>query len=170
MALGSFSVADQPQTVSVGAPGFERRITNVAPGVVGTDAVNLNQLNSVDQRLSTRITDVDQRLSTAIGITQDQVRRFRDEAFRGIAATAALSSPSMPSAPGRTSWAINGSATERAGGFGVGLAHRLDTAVPIMLTGSVGVGFGGSSRDSVGFRRNNDDPTVVGRVGLGGEF
>ncbi len=33
--------------VSVGSPGNERRITNVAPGIAGTDAVNLNQLNAV---------------------------------------------------------------------------------------------------------------------------
>lgn len=44
VALGAGSVADQPNTVSVGSAGNERRITNVAPGVYGTDAVNMSQL------------------------------------------------------------------------------------------------------------------------------
>ena len=32
-------------SVSVGSVGAERQITNVAPGVEGTDAVNVDQLN-----------------------------------------------------------------------------------------------------------------------------
>ena len=47
VALGAGSIASARDTVSVGAPGSERRITNVAPGMLGTDAVNLNQLNTV---------------------------------------------------------------------------------------------------------------------------
>lgn len=47
VALGADSVADEPNTVSVGSVGKERRITNVAAGVKGTDAVNMNQLNQV---------------------------------------------------------------------------------------------------------------------------
>ncbi len=44
VALGAGSVADQPNTVSVGSYGNERRITNVAPGIYSTDAVNMSQL------------------------------------------------------------------------------------------------------------------------------
>ncbi|WP_166635098.1 YadA family autotransporter adhesin [Mesocricetibacter intestinalis] len=47
VALGTNSVADAPNTVSVGSEGNERRITNVARGINGTDAVNVNQLNEV---------------------------------------------------------------------------------------------------------------------------
>ncbi|SAL52437.1 YadA domain-containing protein [Caballeronia humi] len=46
VALGAHSVADQPNTVSIGSDGNERRLTNVAPGINGTDAVNMNQLQS----------------------------------------------------------------------------------------------------------------------------
>jgi trimeric autotransporter adhesin len=174
VALGNLSVAGAPNTVSVGAPGFERRITNVAPGILGTDAVNLNQLNALGSQLA-----------TAIGLTADEVRRFRQEAQRGIAAVAALPNPSMPSAPGRTSWAINGAVTsESAGAVGVGLAHRLDTAIPVMLTGSVGVGFGGRSNNNnvlfasgfgtaaypYGYDRGRSDQAKVVKVGLAGEF
>ncbi|OOF79396.1 adhesin [Rodentibacter caecimuris] len=51
VALGADSVADEPNTVSVGSVDKERRVTNVAPGVKGTDAVNVNQLNQVKSEL-----------------------------------------------------------------------------------------------------------------------
>jgi trimeric autotransporter adhesin len=46
VALGSNSVASEDDTVSVGASNSERRITNVAAGTNGTDAVNVTQLNA----------------------------------------------------------------------------------------------------------------------------
>lgn len=52
MALGTGSVADSPNTVSVGAPGSERRITNVAPGVLPTDAANVGQLQTLQQDIN----------------------------------------------------------------------------------------------------------------------
>jgi trimeric autotransporter adhesin len=45
-AIGANSVASDPNTVSFGSAGNERRLTNVAPGANGTDAVNLNQLDA----------------------------------------------------------------------------------------------------------------------------
>jgi autotransporter adhesin len=59
VALGAGSVASQDNTVSVGSPGNERRITNVAPGINGTDAVNVNQLNAATSNLGNAISDVD---------------------------------------------------------------------------------------------------------------
>ena len=47
VALGLGSVADQADTVSVGKAGAMRRIVNVAPGIVGTDAVNVDQLSAI---------------------------------------------------------------------------------------------------------------------------
>jgi autotransporter adhesin len=46
-AIGSGSVASQPNTVSFGSPGNERRLTNIAPGVLTTDAAMIGQLNAV---------------------------------------------------------------------------------------------------------------------------
>ena len=46
MAIGSNSVATQANSVSVGAAGSTRTITNVTAGVAATDAVNVSQLNS----------------------------------------------------------------------------------------------------------------------------
>lgn len=52
VAIGAGSVATQDGTVSVGQPGYERRITNVAPGIYNTDAVNMGQLRSVDDKVN----------------------------------------------------------------------------------------------------------------------
>ncbi|MET0530856.1 MAG: hypothetical protein ABW003_21380, partial [Microvirga sp.] len=55
IAIGSSSVADQADTLSIGSVGAERRIVNLAPGVVATastDAVNGGQLFGVSTRLA----------------------------------------------------------------------------------------------------------------------
>ena len=55
VAIGAGSVADEENTVSVGSPGNERKITNVAAGEVSatsTDAVNGSQLYSVASSVS----------------------------------------------------------------------------------------------------------------------
>ena len=44
VAIGANSVANEPNVVSFGSPGNERRLTNVADGVNNNDAVNFNQL------------------------------------------------------------------------------------------------------------------------------
>jgi len=46
VALGSNSVTDRPNSVSVGAPGAERQITNLAAGSSPNDAVNVAQLDA----------------------------------------------------------------------------------------------------------------------------
>ncbi|QND51443.1 adhesin [Phyllobacterium sp. 628] len=43
VALGANSVATEPDTVSFGSPGNERRLSNIAPGVLPNDAVNMRQ-------------------------------------------------------------------------------------------------------------------------------
>ena len=59
-------MASGSNTVSVGSVGAERRITNVAPGINGTDAVNMNQLGTVSSGLSDRITRLDHTMSYGI--------------------------------------------------------------------------------------------------------
>jgi autotransporter adhesin len=84
VALGAGSIADQPNSVSVGSLGNERTITNVAPGVNPTDAVNMSQLNSVQAGVNdlarqaysgiagatalTMIPDVDPGKTLAVGV------------------------------------------------------------------------------------------------------
>jgi trimeric autotransporter adhesin len=52
VALGSNSVADRDNTVSVGAVGSERQVTNVAAGTAATDAANVGQLNAVSNNVT----------------------------------------------------------------------------------------------------------------------
>jgi autotransporter adhesin len=52
VAIGSGSVADRDNSVSVGSQGNERQITNVARGTNPTDAVNVAQLQGVQQNVN----------------------------------------------------------------------------------------------------------------------
>lgn len=80
IALGSESVADRQNTVSVGNAGSERQITNVAAGIEGTDAVNVNQLNdkagemlnSANNYTDGQITDTKKVLNTNINNAKNE--------------------------------------------------------------------------------------------------
>lgn len=79
VAIGKDSVADKPNTVSVGSEGHERTITNVAPGRVekgSTDAVNGGQLYEVAQQ---------------VGSNSRSISRLKEESRKGDAMNAALS-------------------------------------------------------------------------------
>nr|WP_235993522.1 YadA-like family protein [Paraburkholderia solitsugae] len=90
VALGAGSVADQANTVSVGSPGNERRITNVADGQGPTDAVNMRQfqsgVNSVARSAYsgvaaatalTMIPEVDQGKTLAVGIAGGSYKGYQ---------------------------------------------------------------------------------------------
>jgi len=121
VALGAGSVADQPNTFSVGAPGSERRIVNVAPGINGTDAVNLDQLNS----------------KVDAGVTES--KRY---AARGIAAALAMPSIDMPSEPGKMRLGVELGAYDDAEAVGLGFGYRMNPSMALNLGASVP--FGGS--------------------------
>jgi autotransporter adhesin len=186
VALGQGSIANLPNTVSVGAPGAERRIANVAAGVNTTDAVNVGQLEAAIG--GTPVAPVTPPTNTggggggggvspaALAGLQNQVngvqaqvngvqtqifglealaRRSREESRQGVAAAVAMGSASMPSAPGRTTWAGNTSLFNGAVGVGGSVAHRLDTTIPLSVT--AGYAYGGNRGH-------------VARAGLEGEF
>ncbi|MFM0321653.1 beta strand repeat-containing protein [Caballeronia glebae] len=101
VALGSGSVADQDNTVSVGSQGNERRITNVAPGVNGTDAANMNQVASV----------------------QSSVNSVARAAYSGVAAAMAM--PNLtPREPGKTIVAAGVANYKGYTAMGVGGTYR----------------------------------------------
>ena len=67
VAIDANSVASQANTVSVGGMGSERRINNVAPGVNGTDAVNVDQLMSATGTINSvfnKVNKLDKRLDS----------------------------------------------------------------------------------------------------------
>jgi len=125
VALGAGSVANRANTVSVGSAGNLRQITNVAAGVLGTDAVNVNQLNNAFNILSSSIASV------------------RAEERGGIAAATAMANAPTPTRPGGTTFAMNGSIFEGTAGFGFAMNHRLAwTTVPVYITAGYGNGGG----------------------------
>ncbi len=137
VALGSDSVATEPNTVSVGAPGNERRITNVAAGIRSTDAANVGQLNQVSARVSTNARNIAinrqniARNPAAIEENRIDIAELQDEmsdAHGGIAAAASLIVLS-PSAPGRTTFNAGVANFQSEPALGLTLAHRLDSAV-----------------------------------------
>jgi hypothetical protein len=67
----------------------------------------------------------------------------------------ALTSPSMPSAPGKTSYSLNAATWRGETAIGAALSHRLDIGAPL----SVNVGFSYAGEGNKG-----------GRIGIAGEF
>ena len=69
VAIGNNTVADQPNTVSLGG----RRLTNIAPGIASSDAATVGQLRRNENRLSGGIA-----AAAALGgaIVPDQGRTF----------------------------------------------------------------------------------------------
>ncbi|MFC5555347.1 hypothetical protein [Methylobacterium iners] len=73
-------------------------------------------------------------LSAQVSSLGQHAAATRGEARQGVAAAMAMTSASMPSLPGKTSWTLNSSTFRGEWAGGVALAHRLDTNVPIALT------------------------------------
>jgi autotransporter adhesin len=124
VAIGSGSVASAPNTVSFGSAGNERRLTNVAAGIAPTDAVNVGQLSSVAAGLQTQIND------------------NRIEARRGIAAAAAIGGATVALNPGQTSFTLGTAVYREAGAVSANLTHRLNTTIPLYLSGGYSNGGG----------------------------
>ena len=81
VSLGTGTIADQDNTVSVGSSLQQRRITNVAPGVDANDVATFGQLKNIESKF----------------------RDDFDEAYGGIAGVAALSGAvAYPSTAGKT--------------------------------------------------------------------
>jgi hypothetical protein len=68
VAIGQGSIATDPNTVSVGSLGDDRRIANVAPGIFPTDAVNVEQLVSVAAGLQSQINRADSGVAMSMAM------------------------------------------------------------------------------------------------------
>jgi autotransporter adhesin len=125
VALGAGSSdGGQANVVSVGSPGNERRITNVAPGVGGTDAVNMNQLNGVANYATA--------LNNALSLKVD------DE----LASANALSSLAFATAPGKGMLSAGFGFEQGQGAFAVGFSHQFNDKYNTIIRagGTFGVG------------------------------
>ena len=77
VALGANSSdGGQSNVVSLGSPGAERRLTNVAPGINGTDGVNVNQLIGAENEWAASLSQLDQKnqAQTALALAATGLR------------------------------------------------------------------------------------------------
>jgi autotransporter adhesin len=120
-------------SVKMGGDGSTAPVTvhNVAEGVAGTDAVNVNQLNGASSKLNSRIDNL-----------ADQVNANTRMLSGGIAASAAMAVVT-PVEPGR--YHVSGAVAGYNGqaGIGVNLLKRSDNGQTTLHAG-VGWGSGGS--------------------------
>ncbi|OJB31083.1 hypothetical protein BGV48_02425 [Burkholderia ubonensis] len=87
VAIGAGSVANDPNTVSFGAPGSERRLTNIAPGVNPTDATTVQQVNNA---VASGVQKANSYTDQRINATNNAINDVAKHAYSGIAAATAL--------------------------------------------------------------------------------
>jgi autotransporter adhesin len=120
-------VASAPNTVSVGAPGSERRVTNVAAGINPTDGVNVSQLSSVAAGAQSQIIG----LQSQITGLQSQVNTNLTEARAGTALALAASGLHYDMRPGKLSVAAAAGAFHGQSGLAVGLGYAFTDRVRV---------------------------------------
>jgi hypothetical protein len=109
---------------------------------------------SVDSKIAAAFANFQQPSTQALQVAT-QAQQAAIQAQRGVSAVAAMANIWMPSAPGRTTWAVNGSTFQGEFGAGFSVAHRLPLSIPIAITAAYGNGAGSAH---------------IGRIGLMGEF
>ncbi|MBE2895050.1 YadA-like family protein, partial [Spirabiliibacterium falconis] len=128
------NAAGKPSNVSLTANGLDNggnRITNVAPGVNGTDAVNVNQLNAVGNRIG----DVDRK------------------ARGGIAGSTAMANLPQAYIPGHSMVAVAAGTHRGANAVAVGVSRISDSGhVIIKLSGSTDSKGGTNAGVGVGYQ------------------
>ncbi len=112
--------------VSIGSPGYERRLTNVAPGVNGTDAVNMNQLTGVANYATA--------LNSALRVRVDSQ----------MAAANALSSLAFATAPGKGMISAGFGAQQGQAALAIGMSHQFKDRYNTIIRGGATFGTGGA--------------------------
>lgn len=124
VALGANAVADRDNSVSVGSAGAERQITNVAAGTQDTDAVNLAQLNSsVNGITSNANSYTDQRFVELKSDLHEQ----DDILSAGIAGAMAMASLPQPYVPGASMTAAGLSSYRGQSALAIGVSRISDS-------------------------------------------
>ncbi|CAM5180330.1 hypothetical protein CDEF62S_04395 [Castellaniella defragrans] len=129
-------IQDGPTINQNGIDMNNKRITNVAPGVDGTDAVNVNQLNN----LANNVTN-------GMNAMQNEINRNDRIASAGIAA--AIATAGLPQAylPGKSMVSIGGGTWRGESGYALGLSRVTDNGnwvVKATASGSSRGDYGGS--------------------------
>jgi hypothetical protein len=135
----SFGTAANTYTLAGITSGTSKAAQSGPLQVVTSDASG-NLATTPLASLTTDLSGINRQLADLSG--QIQVVK------RGIAAAAAVAYVATPSAPGRTTFAINGSLFDTTGGVGFAFAHRFaNTSMPVYFSGAYGNGGG---REHVG--------------------
>ncbi|MDP9920987.1 autotransporter adhesin, partial [Variovorax boronicumulans] len=119
-------------------------ISNVAPGVAGNDAANMNQLNA-GVAASAAYTDA------RVGALQNNINGVARKAYAGVAAAMAMES--APYVPGKTTYAAGMGYYQSQGAVGISLRRTADNG-RWSVTGGVSTSAGG----------------LAARVGIAGVF
>ncbi|RZL85128.1 MAG: hypothetical protein EOP76_21355 [Variovorax sp.] len=142
----TFAVNDNPNfnSVTVGSTritsnGIDaggKTITNVAPGVKGTDAVNVNQLNSASAA-NNAYTDA------RVNALSNDLRGVAKNAYAGVAAAMAVQMPGSY-VPGKTVMRIGGAVFKGESAVGVSFRRTAENNA-WSLTGGVGLSRAGAA-------------------------
>ena len=126
VALGAGSVADAANTISVGSATAQRRITNVAEGTQGTDAVNFGQLQryvrdnggGTGNALAVTYTDTDRDSITLGNIDAETGTKISNVAAGAVSATStdAINGKQLFDTATSVATALGGGATVGADG------------------------------------------------------
>jgi autotransporter adhesin len=128
VAIGANSSdGGQANVVSFGTPGNERRLTNVAPGINGTDAVNVNQLTAVSNYAAS--------LNNALSV------KVNGE----LAGANALSGLPFSTIPTKGMVAAGFGFQNGEGAFAVGLSHQFDDRYNTVIRAGGSFGISNSS-------------------------
>ena len=118
--------------MSVGSPGEECRITNLAAGVNGTDAVNMNQLAAS----SAGSLEAANAYTDMIAASLDfDIRETRKEARAGSAAALAAAGMPQPSDPGKSMIAMGVGTYRGRSAFAIGASHRVKSGKAVVKVG-----------------------------------
>lgn len=125
VALVANSAADRNNSVSVGSLGYERQITNVAPGTHDTDAANIAQLNSV-RNTATSAHGLTQKNSSHINNLENQLSKTNKKIDRGLAASAALTGLFQPYDVGNVNFTAGMGTCGSSVAMAVGSGYRIN--------------------------------------------
>ncbi|WP_321879508.1 YadA family autotransporter adhesin, partial [Paraburkholderia bannensis] len=152
VALGQGAVATEENTVSVGSDTVQRRITNVAQGINGTDAVNVNQLNqAIDNAQSNTINMVQQGVQQANAYTNQQISIVKKQ-VNTLGAAAMAASSLIPNARAEGNFQMSAAAGTYGGetALAVGANWYVTDRLLVNAHVSRSTGSGASTGASVG--------------------
>ncbi|TXN78345.1 hypothetical protein FV234_22760 [Methylobacterium sp. WL8] len=121
----------QSLSAQAGGTGF---VTTDAAGNLAASGIGPSSITALDGRVG--------NLEAGLSNLGRYAYQSRIESRRGIAAVAATAPVLMPSAPGRTTMSFKASSYRGEYGGGFTVAHRLDTALPVVVFGSYSNGSG----------------------------